>query len=273
MSKANILDRIIATKMTEVAEGKKALPQNELAAKIKDMPACRGFIASIEKKLNNKQAAVIAEVKKASPSKGVIRDHFVPSELALSYEKGGAACLSVLTDRQYFQGHDDYLLQARSAVSLPVLRKDFMVDPWHIYHSKALGADCILLIVAALDDALLHELTDLSHELGLDVLMEVHDENEMERALKTPARLIGINNRNLKTFETSLKTSERLTKLVAHDTKDNSRIVVSESGIHHSADIQYLQNNDINTFLIGESFMRHDDPGAQLQKLITGQVS
>lgn len=267
MSKANILDRIMATKMAEVAEGKKTFPQNELAAKIKDMPACRGFIASIENKLNNKQAAVIAEVKKASPSKGVIREHFVPSELAQSYEKGGAACLSVLTDREYFQGHDDYLLQARAAVSLPVLRKDFMADPWHIYHSRALGADCILLIVAALADPMLYELTELSHDLGLDVLMEVHDEVEMERALKTPARLIGINNRNLKTFETSLNTSERLAKMV-----DDNRIVVSESGIHHSADIQYLQNNDINTFLIGESFMRHDDPGAQLQKLLKGEV-
>lgn len=267
MSKANILDRIMATKMTEVAKGKKALPQNELAAQIKDMPACRGFIASIENKLNNNQAAVIAEVKKASPSKGVIREHFVPSELAQSYEQGGAACLSVLTDREYFQGHDDYLLEARSAVSLPVLRKDFMADPWHIYHSRALGADCILLIVAALADPMLYELTELSHDLGLDVLMEVHDEAEMERALKTPARLIGINNRNLKTFETSLNTSERLAKMV-----DKDRIVISESGIHHSADIQYLQNNDINTFLIGESFMRHDNPGAQLQKLLNGEV-
>lgn len=265
---SNVLDRIIATKVEEVAAGKQLSPQQELAAQIKDMPACRGFIASIQRKLQANQAAVIAEVKKASPSKGVIREHFVPKELAQSYEQGGAACLSVLTDRDYFQGHDDYLLQARSAVKLPVLRKDFMVDPWHIYHSRALGADCILLIVAALADPMLSELTELSHELGLDVLMEVHDEAEMERALKTPARLIGINNRNLKTFETSLTTSERLAKMVTGD-----RIVVSESGIHKSEDITFLQNNDINTFLIGESFMRHDDPGAQLQRLLNGQVN
>lgn len=260
---SDVLQRIMATKAEEVAAVSRTLPLQELQAQVKDMPACRGFIANIQSHLNNSQAAIIAEIKKASPSKGVIREHFVPAEIAQSYEQGGAACLSVLTDREYFQGHDDYLQQARAAVSLPVLRKDFMMCPWHIYHSRFLGADCILLIVAALEDDMLHQLTDLSHQLGLDVLMEVHDEAEMERALKTKAQLIGINNRNLKTFETSLTTTERLVPMV-----DSNRTVVSESGIHSSEDIQFIQQQGVNTFLIGESFMRHDDPGAHLKALI-----
>ncbi len=260
---SDVLQKIMATKAEEVAHDSASLPLATLQAHNKDLPACRGFINSIQNKLSAKKPAVIAEVKKASPSKGVIREHFVPAEIAQSYQQGGAACLSVLTDRQYFQGHDDYLKQARAAVDLPVLRKDFMMCPWHIHHSRYLGADCILLIVAALDNGVLHELTDLSLELGLDVLMEVHDEAEMERALKTQAQLIGINNRNLKTFETSLDTTTRLLPMVPSD-----RIVVSESGIHHKADIETLQQQGVNTFLIGESFMRHDDPGQQLQHLI-----
>lgn len=260
---SDVLHKIMATKAEEVAHDSTQLTLVELQAINKDMPACRGFIKSIQNHLADNRPAVIAEVKKASPSKGVIREHFVPAEIAQSYQQGGAACLSVLTDRQYFKGHDDYLKQARAAVDLPVLRKDFMMCPWHIQHSRHLGADCILLIVAALEDELLHELTDLSHELGLDVLMEVHDESEMERALKTSAQLIGINNRNLKTFETSLDTTARLLPMVPQN-----RIVVSESGIHQQEDIHTLQGHGVNTFLIGESFMRHDNPGQQLRHLI-----
>ncbi len=260
---SNILDKIIATKKQEVAAGKIKHPLSSLTARINDLPPCRGFINNIRQTLTNKQTAVIAEIKKASPSKGIIRPDFDAETIAQSYQAGGATCLSILTDKDYFQGNDDYLRQVREVVKLPILRKDFMIDPWHIYHSRLIGADCILLIVSALQDTTLVELTELSHNLGLDVLMEVHDEFEMERALNTSAQLIGINNRNLKTFKTSLKTSERLAKMVPND-----RIVVSESGIHSQQDLQFLIKQSIHTFLIGESLMRHPDPGAQLKHLI-----
>jgi indole-3-glycerol phosphate synthase len=205
---------------------------------------------------------VIAEVKKASPSAGIIRADFRPSDIASSYQQGGAACLSVLTDVDYFKGSDDYLRQARDACDLPVLRKDFMVDPWQIQESRMLGADCILLIVAALDRALLLELDLLAAELGLDVLVEVHDENELEAALATTARLIGVNNRDLHTFTTDLATSERLRPLVPAD-----RLMVTESGIHTSQDVARMHAAGIHTFLVGEAFMRRPDPGQALHSL------
>jgi indole-3-glycerol phosphate synthase len=205
---------------------------------------------------------VIAEVKKASPSAGIIRADFRPSDIASSYQQGGAACLSVLTDVDYFKGSDDYLRQARDACDLPVLRKDFMVDPWQIQESRMLGADCILLIVAALDRALLLELDLLAAELGLDVLVEVHDENELEAALATTARLIGVNNRDLHTFTTDLATSERLRPLVPAD-----RLMVTESGIHTSQDVARMHAAGIHAFLVGEAFMRRPDPGQALHSL------
>jgi indole-3-glycerol phosphate synthase len=268
-NKENVLDKIVATKSAEVAAGKQQQSISDLRKLIAQQTPCRGFYHAIENQVLKGETAVIAEVKKASPSKGIIRADFNPVEIAQSYLKGGATCLSVLTDAEYFQGSDAYLQQIRQVVGLPVLRKDFMLDPWQIYQSRALGADCILLIVACLTDELLLELNDLAEDLGMDVLMEVHDEEEMQRALATPAKLIGINNRNLKTFETSLQTSEKLRVMVA---PEQNRIVVSESGIHSSEDIQFLQDNNIYTYLIGESLMRHDDPGKQLTQLISGKV-
>lgn len=264
---SNVLDKIIATKNLEVAAGKKQHTLSELRAMAAEQTAPRGFFHAIENQIIKGETAVIAEVKKASPSKGIIRADFNPVEIAQSYLKGGATCLSVLTDVDYFKGSDTYLKQVRSMVGLPILRKDFMVDPWQIFQSRALGADCILLIVACLNDDLLIELNELAVDLGMDVLMEVHDELEMARALKTSARLIGINNRNLKTFETSLTTSEQLRLMVKDD-----RIVVSESGIHTSNDIDFLKQQGIHSFLIGESLMRHSDPGNQLVQLMSGQV-
>ncbi len=263
----NILDQIIATKHQEVAAGKAAQSISDFRRAIEQQTPCRGFFHAIENQVIKGETAVIAEVKKASPSKGIIRPDFEPVAIAESYLKGGATCLSVLTDEQYFKGSNDYLQAVRKVVGLPVLRKDFMIDSWQIYQSRALGADCVLLIMACLDDEKLVELHDLAGDLGMDVLVEVHDEAEMERALATTAKLIGINNRNLKTFETSLTTSENLVKMV-----DAERIVVSESGIHHSADIEFLQQSNIHAYLIGESFMRHDNPGEQLHRLISGQV-
>ncbi len=270
-SSQNVLEKIIATKRQEVAIGKQTQSFDDFRKLIDQQMPCRGFIRAIDKKLQQAEPAVIAEVKKASPSKGIIRADFNPIEIAQSYQDGGATCLSVLTDQQYFKGSDDYLQQVHQSVDLPILRKDFMIDAWQIFQSKALGADCVLLIVACLDDDNLMKLYDLAVGLGMDVLMEVHDLPELHRALATPARLIGINNRNLKTFETSLDTSLRLKKVIDNH-PEPSRIVVSESGIHNSADIEFLTGQGINTFLIGESFMRHANPGQQLQKMMRGEV-
>ncbi len=264
---ANVLDKIMATKATEVAQGKRIFSVADFEQKIAQQETPRGFINAIERSISQGQSAVIAEVKKASPSKGIIRPDFDPVQIARSYQQGGACCLSVLTDVEYFKGSADYLKQVKQVVDLPILRKDFMLDPWQIYESRAMGADCVLLIVACLNDEQLHNLYELAKKLGMDVLVEVHDEEEMDRALQTDAKLIGVNNRNLKTFETSLKTSKRLRNKV-----DDSRIIVSESGIHSSADIQYLQQQNIHTFLIGESLMRHQEPGEQLLKLLNGKV-
>jgi indole-3-glycerol phosphate synthase len=267
----NVLDRIVATKRQEVAAGMQRHALSDLAHMMAQQEAPRGFAQALEKSIQAGQMAVIAEVKKASPSKGVIREDFDPVAIAESYLRGGATCLSVLTDEQYFQGNDDYLRAVKQAVPLPILRKDFMVDAWQIHQSRAMGADCVLLIVACLDDDTLYELYQLALDLGMDVLMEVHDEAELQRAMQTRCRLLGINNRNLKTFDTTLETSARLRQMIAEQA-DFPHTVISESGIHTSADVQFLQGHDIQTFLIGESLMRHADPGDGLQRLLSGQV-
>jgi len=259
---SDILTKILNTKVEEVEKGCQQQSLKELNQCAQDMPECRGFYQAIKDKLAQNKPAVIAEVKKASPSKGLICENFDAVAAAQSYQKAGAACLSVLTDKEYFQGSNDYLQQARAAVTLPVLRKDFIIDAWQVYQSRVLGADCILLIVAALADPQLYELTLLAKELGMDVLMEVHNHEELVRALNTPAQLIGINNRNLKTFVTALETSVELAKEIPSD-----RIIISESGIHSTEHVKMLQENDINAFLVGEAFMRKDNPGAELHRM------
>lgn len=254
-----VLRKIIARKWEEIAERKKHTSLADLKVRAAEQSPVRGFVAAIENKIAQGKSSVIAEIKKASPSKGVIREHFVPAELAQSYEKGGAACLSVLTDIDFFQGADEYLQQARSAVSLPVIRKDFLVDEYHIYEARALGADCVLLIVSALETEKLKELNNLATEIGLDVLVEVHDEKELDIALKLPNKLIGINNRNLHTFDVTLDTTYKLLNRIGAD-----RIVVTESGILAPADVQAMRARNVNAFLVGEAFMRVEDPGAAL---------
>jgi len=257
----SILRRILETKREEVAARSRERNLAAIQAMALDQPAPRGFASRVSC-LADRGTAVIAEVKKASPSAGVIREDFDPAEIAASYQQAGAACLSVLTDEQYFQGCDAYLLQARRACELPVLRKDFMVDRWQIHESRAMGADCILLIVAALPRDLLQELDGLAREIGLDVLVEVHNEPELEDALTTGARLVGVNNRDLHTFTTDLATSERL-----HPMIPKSRTMVTESGIHTVQDVARMRSSKINSFLVGEAFMRAADPGTALRKL------
>lgn len=222
----------------------------------------RGFIQAIENKITAGKAAVIAEIKKASPSKGVMRENFIPSDIAQSYEKGGAACLSILTDRDFFQGAPEFLLQAREATKLPVIRKDFIIDAYQVYEARAMNADCILLIVSALGDAALNELLALAHHLQMDVLMEVHDRDEMERAIQSGAKLIGVNNRNLRTFDVSLQTTLDMLDMLPED-----RILVTESGIHVPEDVKLMRQNGVNSFLVGEAFMRADEPGEKLAEL------
>ncbi|TAM25344.1 MAG: indole-3-glycerol phosphate synthase TrpC [Rhodanobacter sp.] len=259
---ADILNRILARKVEEIAERSAQLPLEALAARVDGLPPTRGFAAALEAKIDQGLPAVIAEVKKASPSKGVIRPEFDPAAIAKSYEAGGAACLSVLTDKDFFHGSEEFLRQARDACSLPVLRKDFVIDPYQVYEARAIGADCILLIVAALSDAALLDLSMLAAELDLDVLCEVHDVEELERALALPVPLVGVNNRNLRTFETSLETSLELQELMEYD-----RIMVTESGIRTAEDVALLRDAGINAFLVGEAFMRADNPGLELQRL------
>lgn len=260
-----ILKKIIARKHEEVAERSAVHSLESLKAQAeKRQEPYRGFVNAIAGKLAMHQSAVIAEIKKASPSKGVIREHFVPAELALSYANGGAACLSVLTDVDYFQGSDAYLQQARAACSLPVIRKDFIVDTYQVYEACVMGADCILLIVSALSPEKLVELNTLAHELGLDVLVEVHDDAELEVALGLPNKLIGINNRNLHTFSVSLSTTIELLEQIPSD-----RIVVTESGIFNADDVTLMRNNGVNSFLVGESFMREPEPGVKLAELFS----
>ncbi len=258
----DILQRILARKAEEIRERSARASQQELRARCADLPETRGFADAIEAAIARGNAAVIAEIKKASPSKGVIRADFDPAAIARSYEAGGATCLSVLTDIDFFQGADAYLQQARAACSLPVLRKDFVIDPYQLYEARVLGADCILLIVAALDDATLLELSALAAELDLDVLVEVHDAEELERALGIPSRLIGINNRNLRTFDVSLDTTLALRERVPSD-----RVLVTESGIVTTFDVARMRTAGVHTFLVGETCMRADDPGAELRRL------
>ena len=258
----DILVKILNRKREEIAERSAVVSIDDLKTQCIKADSVRGFIRSIENKIQNNQSAVISEIKKASPSKGVLREDFNPADIAKSYADHGAACLSVLTDKDYFQGHEDYLKQARVACDLPVIRKDFIIDPYQVYEARAINADCILLIVAALDDDSLHALFNLAKELGMDVLMEVHDEQEMTRALKTNARLIGVNNRNLRTFETDLNTTVRMLDMV-----NDNHILVTESGIHTKDDVQLMRDNNVNCFLVGEAFMRAGNPGEKLSEL------
>lgn len=258
----DILIKILNRKHEEINERSASVPIAALKEQCVNADAVRGFIRSIENKINNNLSAVIAEIKKASPSKGVLREDFNPAEIAKSYAEHGAACLSILTDKDYFQGHEDYLKQARAACDLPVIRKDFIIDPYQVYEARAIDADCILLIVAALDDEDLHLLFNLAKELGMDVLMEVHDEHEMQRALKTDARLIGVNNRNLRTFDTDLNTTVRMLDMVS-----DNHILVTESGIHTTDDVQLMRDHGVNSFLVGEAFMRAENPGEKLAEL------
>ncbi len=263
MSKTpDILKKIVARKREEIAERSAKVSVAELAERAKSQDAPRGFVAAIEAKLAAGKPAVIAEIKKASPSKGVIRENFVPAEIAPSYEKGGAACLSVLTDADFFQGSEEYLRQARAACSLPVLRKEFIIDPYQVYEARAIGADAILLIAACLDDVQMEELTATALHLGMDVLVEVHDEKELDRSLPLRLPLVGINNRNLRTFEVSLQTTLDLLARIPAD-----RLVVTESGILAPDDVRLMRAHEVHAFLVGEAFMRADDPGDRLAEL------
>ncbi len=259
---SDILNTILARKTQEVAERSARMPLAELKARVADASPVRGFANALQAAIANGDPAVIAEVKKASPSKGVIRADFRPAEIAVSYEFGGASCLSVLTDVDFFQGADAYLQEAREACTLPVLRKDFVVDPYQVVEARVLGADCILLIVSALDDRQLAGLSDLAMTLGMDVLVEVHDIDELERAIQVPVPLVGINNRNLRTFDVSLETTLSMRDAVPRD-----RLLVTESGILGPADVRIMRDAGINAFLVGEAFMRVDEPGEGLRQL------
>ena len=266
---SDILDKIVATKKIEIAHNLKKISlgnQREIAQSNNQdvLLKPRGFIRAIENKISAGKAGVITEIKKASPSKGVLRENFHPAEIAQSYEKHGAACLSVLTDMEYFQGCNAYLQEARAACSIPVLRKDFTIDPYQIYEARAIGADAILLIVACLELNQMKELEACASELGLDVLVEVHNAPELEQALELKTSLLGINNRNLKTFEVTLQTTLSLIPMVPKD-----KILVTESGILGSADVQLMRDKQINAFLVGEAFMRATDPGAALSELFS----
>lgn len=263
---SDILNKILDVKADEVAKAKKYRDLASLRREVESDKAARqsvrGFEASLRGKITARQAGVIAEVKKASPSKGILREDFRPAAIAESYAQYGAACLSVLTDVQFFQGAPEYLQQARAACTLPVLRKDFMVDLYQVYEARSWGADCILLIVAALDHGLMAELEACTHELGMGVLVEVHDGEELTAALKLNTAMVGINNRNLRTFETTLQTTIDLLPRIPPD-----KLVVTESGILKPDDVKRMRDADVHAFLVGEAFMRAPDPGAELGSL------
>src|SRR5690554_373130 len=259
--KPTILKKIIARKWEEIAARKERVSVAELERQATQADPIRGFVQALERKVAAGQAAVIAEIKKASPSRGVIRADFDPEALAKSYEAGGAACLSVLTDVDFFQGSDAYLQQARTAVSLPVIRKDFLVNEYQLLEARAMGADCVLLIVAALDTETLKRLNQFALDLGLDVLVEVHNEAELDQALALPNKLVGINNRDLHSFDVSLDTTYRLLERMEGD-----RLVVTESGILSPEDVSAMRAQDVHAFLVGEAFMRESDPGAALAR-------
>lgn len=262
MSVPTILQNIIARKHEEVAERQGQVSLQELERLASAAAPPRGFASALQRCAAARKPGVIAEIKKASPSKGVLREDFDPAAIAASYEKGGAACLSVLTDVDFFQGHDDYLRAARAACGLPVIRKDFMIDPYQVVEARAMGADCILLIVSALDDGLMVELAAEARRLQLDVLVEVHDGDELKRALYLDTPLVGINNRNLHTFEVSLETTLDLLPQVPSD-----RLLVTESGLLSHADVELMLAHNVYGFLVGEAFMRAADPGAELKRL------
>jgi indole-3-glycerol phosphate synthase len=259
---SDILDKIVAVKREEVAAAMVRKPLDVMRADAESRVLTRDFEGAMRAKLAAGQAAVIAEIKKASPSKGVLRADFIPADIAQSYAEHGAACLSVLTDKQFFQGSVDFLKQARASCDLPVLRKDFMVDPYQIYEARAMGADAILLIAACLDDAQMADMEAVAHRLDMAVLVEVHDRAELDRALKLKTRLVGVNNRNLKTFEVSLQTTLDLLPHVPAD-----RLLVTESGILSADDVKRMREAQVNAFLVGEAFMRADEPGEALAKL------
>jgi len=259
---SDILNKILATKQEEIAKASAIKSLKQIHGEALAQPEPRDFVGNLAKKDEADLPAVIAEIKKASPSKGVIREDFNPAEIAVSYEKAGAACLSVLTDEQYFQGSADYLKQARAACSLPVLRKDFMIDPYQVVEARAMGADCILLIVAALELEQMQLLEQVSHELGMAVLVEVHDGGELELALQLDTPLVGINNRNLRTFDVTLQTTLDLLKKLPDD-----RFVITESGIFTPEDVALMRSNHVNGFLVGEAFMRQPDPGVEFARV------
>ena len=259
---SDILNKIIATKHDEIAELMRAKPLSFVRAEAESHRDIRDFAGAIEAKITAGKSAVIAEVKKASPSKGILRENFVPAEIAKSYESGGAACLSVLTDAQYFQGSTEYLKQARAACNLPVIRKDFIVDPYQVYEARAMGADCILLIVGALELHQMQALEALAHDLGMAVLVESHDARELEAALTLKTSLIGINNRDLRTFNVSLSTTIDLLKMVP-----SGKRVITESGILSRADVAHMREHNVHAYLVGEAFMRAPNPGVALAEL------
>lgn len=259
-----ILKKILARKHEEIAERSAQVSIPQLFEKARTASAPRGFAAAIAAKIAAGQSGVIAEIKKASPSKGVIREDFDPAAIAQSYEKGGACCLSVLTDMDFFQGADEYLKMARSASTLPVIRKDFIIDEYQIYEARAMGADCILLIVSALSEEQLNQLHEVARSLGMDVLIEVHDKAELDIALKLDNPMVGINNRNLHSFEVSLENTYQLLSKIPDD-----KIVITESGIHSPADVAAMRQHNVNAFLVGEAFMRSEEPGERLAEMFS----